>query len=69
MVGMLQIITMLLCFYLVVKGVEILQIAICSPKETKGLGLAIGWVSLVACIVVAVWIFNTQMDQAMAVGS
>lgn len=36
MAGMLQIITYLLAFYLVMKGVEILQIGLASSRENTG---------------------------------
>lgn len=36
MAGMLQIITYLLAFYLVVKGIEILQIALASNRDKRG---------------------------------
>jgi len=35
MAGMLQIITYLLCFYLVIKGIEILQIGISSSRPSS----------------------------------
>ena len=51
MVGMLQIITYLLGFYLVIKGVEILQIALVSTKENNRLPMTIGKLALIACII------------------
>lgn len=51
MVGMLQIITYLLCLYLVFKALEVLQIAIMSPLEKKTGGLLLGAVLLI----VSVW--------------
>ena len=42
MAGMLQIITYLLAFYLIVKGVEILQIALASNREHRAGLIAIG---------------------------
>lgn len=53
MVGMLQIITYLLCTYLVFKGVEILQIALMSPRQDRALGLALGAVMVVLSLVAA----------------
>jgi len=43
MAGMLQILTYLLSFYLVIKGVEVLQIAITSnrPSRTRLLSLTL----------------------------
>ena len=42
MIGMLQIITYLLCVYLVFKGFEILQIALMSGREDRAGGIVIG---------------------------
>lgn len=38
MVGMLQIITYLLCIYLVFKGIEIFQIANVKSREARDVG-------------------------------
>jgi hypothetical protein len=69
MVGMLQIITYLLCVYLVFKGVEIFQIALASPRTDGShklaliLGAAMIVVSVIAAIVFTIWI----TDQAVGV--
>ena len=42
MVGMLQILTYMLAFYLVVKGMEILQIALASNRENRDGIITIG---------------------------
>lgn len=70
MVGMLQIITYLLCVYLFFKAVEIFQIALVAPKSTsKGYGLIIGVIAVVAAFVAA-GIFTTMIDsQALKIGS
>jgi uncharacterized membrane protein len=54
MAGMLEIITYLLCVYLIFKGVEIFQIAFMSSKEHRSTGMAIGGVMIVAALVAAV---------------
>jgi TRAP-type C4-dicarboxylate transport system permease small subunit len=64
MAGMLQIITYLLCVYLVVKGVEIVQIAIMGNRESRRLGLAIGVLSLICCIGAAIFFYNFINMQA-----
>lgn len=69
MVGMLQVITWLLSFYLVVKGIEVLQIALASNKERKGLINAIGLLTLIACICGALFFVSTQDDMAQSVSS
>jgi hypothetical protein len=69
MVGMLQIITWLLAFYLVLKGVEILQIALASPRENRSTILLIGWLALIGSVVVAFSIVALQEGQASSVGS
>lgn len=62
MAGMLQIITYLLGVYLIFTGVEILQIALMSPREDRTAGLMIGGIMLAASVVAAigfsVWIDN-----------
>jgi uncharacterized membrane protein len=50
---MLQIIGLLLCFYLVFKGLEIFQIGLSSARETRGSALALGVIALVAAMVIA----------------
>ncbi len=54
MVGMLQIITYLLCIYLVFKGYEILQIALASTKENKEGIITMGVIALVASVLIAI---------------
>ncbi|QUE76051.1 hypothetical protein [Stutzerimonas stutzeri] len=53
MAGMLQIITYLLAFYLVIKGVEILQIALSSNREKRGGIITLGVLVLLACLMAA----------------
>jgi hypothetical protein len=53
MVGMLQIITYLLCVYLIYKGFEIFQIALMSNREARAGGLAIGLVAILASFALA----------------
>ena len=50
MAGMLQIITYLLATYLIFKGVEILQIALASGRQERGLMIAIGIVAVIVAI-------------------
>lgn len=50
MAGMLQILTYLLSFYLVIKGVEILQIALASSREKRRPLIILGSLTLIACI-------------------
>ena len=69
MAGMLQIITYLLCVYLVVKGVEVLQIAIMGNRESRGVGLAIGVLTLVVCVGAALFFYNFINMQATAMSS
>lgn len=64
MAGMLQIITYLLAFYLVVKGVEILQIALASNRQDRNWIVAIGFLALLACIVAAGAFVVMQDEQA-----
>lgn len=51
---MLQLFGFLFCFYLVFKGIEIYQIALCSPREPKGGAMALGTLAVIGAIVLAV---------------
>lgn len=66
MAGMLQIITYLLAFYLVVKGVEILQIALASNREKRGGIIAFGVLVLIACVFAASAFVTMQDKQAQS---
>lgn len=66
MAGMLQIITYLLAFYLVIKGVEILQIALASNRESRGGIIAFGALVLIVCIGAAFYFVNMQDQQAQS---
>lgn len=67
MVGMLQIITYLLCIYLVFKGVEIYQIAAMSTKERKGGGIALGIIAIVLSIIIAIGFAAWADTQAQSI--
>jgi uncharacterized membrane protein HdeD (DUF308 family) len=69
MVGMLQILTYMLAFYLVVKGVEILQIALASNREKRDGMIIIGVLTLIACIVAAGGFVTMQDQQARSVSN
>lgn len=69
MVGMLQIITYLLCVYLVFKGFEILQIALMSPIENKAGGIVIGALLLLVSIGAAFYFVSAIDTQAASVAS
>jgi hypothetical protein len=69
MAGMLQIITYLLAFYLVLKGVEILQIGLASNRENRSALIGIGAVSLAVCIMAAFAFVNWQDNQANSIQS
>ncbi|HEY7640200.1 MAG TPA: hypothetical protein VH814_10780 [Steroidobacteraceae bacterium] len=63
---MLQIITYMLAFYFVLKGVEILQIALSSNREKRGGIVALGVIVLVVCIVVGLGFVSLQDKQAQS---
>lgn len=67
MVGMLQVITYVLCFYLIIKGAEILQIALASNREKRGGIITFGVLVLIACIVAAGGFVTLQDRQAVSV--
>ena len=64
---MLQIITYLLCVYLVFKGVEIWQIANVKSRENEGRGLYLGAVMIVISIILAIVFSIWITDQAVGV--
>lgn len=66
MAGMLQIITYLLAFYLVIKGFEILQIALASNREKRGGIITLGVLVLIACIFAASGFVYLQDEQAQS---
>jgi len=66
MAGMLQIITYLLAFYLVVKGIEILQIGLASNRENRTGLIIFGALTLIACFVAGVGFVTMQDKQAQS---
>lgn len=66
MADMLQIITYLLAFYLIVKGFEILQIALASSRERRAGIISLGVLVLIACIVAAAGFVTMQDEQAQS---
>ena len=66
MAGMLQILTYLLAVYLVVKGIEVLQIALASTREKRGGIIALGVLTLIVCILAAGSLTYMQDIQARA---
>ena len=67
MTGMLQILTYLLSFYLIIKGIEVLQIALASNRENRAGIIIFGAVVLTVCIVAAVGFSYIQDKQAMSI--
>ncbi len=66
MAGMLQILTYLLSFYLVIKGIEILQIALCSNREKRAGVITLGVLVLIACIGAGAGFTIMQDEQAQS---
>ena len=69
MVGMLQIITWMLGIYLIFKGIEILQIGLSSTSSSRKLMIWIGFISVIASVVIAVELINQQDMQAATIHS
>jgi hypothetical protein len=69
MAGMLQILTYLLSFYLVIKGVEVLQIALASSRPNRNGIIVFGVLTLIACVVAAGAFSSMQDDQARSLSS
>ena len=69
MVGMLQIITYLLCLYLIFKGVEIFQIALANPREdgSRGAAFIVGAIMMAASVVAAIAFSIWITDQAVGI--
>lgn len=67
MVGMLQILTYLLAFYLVVKGFQILVTAYASPREDKSGLIALAWLVFVACVLAAIMFSVMQDNMAQSI--
>lgn len=65
MVGMIQILTYLLAFYLVIKGLEILQMGLTSNRADRGGVIFFGAIILFVCIVAAITFVDMQDKQAM----
>lgn len=66
MAGMLQIITYLLCVYLVFKGFEIFQIALTSSREQRRKAAIVIGVLAIVISVVAAFGFAFLIDQQAA---
>lgn len=69
MIGMLQVITWLGGLYLIVKGIEVLQIGLASSRPDRKPLIIIGLVTLGICVCGAVFIVQAQDEQAAAVGT
>jgi Na+(H+)/acetate symporter ActP len=69
MIGMLQILTYLLALYLVMKGIEILQIGLASARQNRSDLIAIGVLSVIVCIAGASFFVVMQDNQAQSVSS
>ena len=65
---MLQMLTYMFAFYLVVKGMEMLQIALASSREKRDGIITIGVLMLILCIAAAGGFVMMQDQQATSVG-
>jgi uncharacterized membrane protein HdeD (DUF308 family) len=64
MAGMLQILTYLLAVYLIVKGIEVLQIALASSRTDRSGPIAVGVLTLIGCVIAALIFISWQDSQA-----
>jgi len=69
MAGMLQILTYLLAFYLVIKGIEVLQIGLASNREKRAGIIVLGVLTLAVCVFAAVGFVTMQDRQAESLSS
>ena len=67
MIGMLQILTYMFAFYLVIKGIEVLQIGLASSRTSRAGPIVIGGLALAACVVAAIAFVSMQDRQATGV--
>jgi hypothetical protein len=65
-IGMLQILTYMFAFYLVVKGVEVLQVGLASSRASRVGPIVLGALTLGACILAAAAFVSMQDRQATA---
>jgi len=59
---MLQITSYLVSFFMVVKGIEVLQIGLASNRERRGLMITIGVLTLLASVAAAAGLLKIQHD-------
>ena len=69
MAGMLQVITWLLSIYLIVKGVEVLQVGLASSRANRKPMIIIGWLTLAFCFLAAIAFTTLQDEQAAHVSA
>lgn len=69
MVGMIQILTYMIAFYLIVKGIEILQIALASGRDKRSGIIALGVATLIGCLIAATAFIKMQDRQASSIGA
>lgn len=69
MVGMLQIITYLLAVYLVLKGIEILQIGLASSRQERSGMIVLGTICVVGCVIAAFVFVGMQDNMASSVSN
>lgn len=69
MVGMLQVITYMLSFYMVIKGCEVLQIGMASNRDSRTGLVLFGGLVLLACIGAAVGFMIMQDNVASSISS
>ena len=69
MIGMLQIITYMLAFYMVIKGCEVLQIGMASNRDSRATLLVFGGLVLLACVAAAYGFVVMQEDMASSVSN
>jgi glucose dehydrogenase len=64
MAGMLQVLTYLFSFYLVIKGIEVLQIGLASGRSNRSGLVLFGVLTFAICAVAAVGFSDMQDNQA-----
>lgn len=69
MVGMLQILTWMFGFYIVLKGVEILQISMASARQDRRGMIVWALIVLVICVAASLFFIVQQENMAQTISS
>ena len=69
MVGMLQILTWMFGFYIVLKGIEIVQISVASARTDRRGMIVWALIVLVICVAASLFFITQQENMAQTISS